>query len=412
MSDFGIYVHIPYCLHKCPYCDFNTYAATKLPQREYTAALLAELDYYASLPEWSKRPVKTVFFGGGTPSLFDPFYLDRIITLISKLFPTRDDLEISIEVNPGTIDLSKAKSLLSIGINRLSIGVQSFLDQNLKTLGRLHTAQQSVRAFEIAREAGFKNVSLDLMFGLPKQKLGDLKKDIKQVLKLEPEHISTYGLTVEKGTEFYNKFNKGQLKLPSEKLVLSMMGLIRESFSSHDYVHYEISNFAKPTFKARHNLAYWDSEDYLGLGAGAHSYVLGDVGWTKAKRWANFADPKAYMEAAVSSGMASSWMEELSKRDLVFEFFFLGLRKIKGVSLREFEGRFGVPIRELYGDVLDVLLGRELVELTDENLRLSESGFYLADSVVQNFAWPAEAQLKESLPEVIYEPESKLVANS
>ncbi len=391
MKPFALYLHIPFCFHKCPYCDFNTYAVSRTPEDDYVAALLAEMDFRASTEEWRGRTVKSVYFGGGTPSLFSPKAFRKIIFYICKTFPVDSRVEITIEANPGTVNADNLSGYRAAGVNRISLGAQSFNPQHLKTLGRIHSVDQIQAAFEQSRLAGFGNISLDLIFGIPGQNLADFRSDLEQVVALSPEHISAYGLTIEKGTEFYNLYHKGKLILPGEDVLAGMMKELREFVEAQGYQQYEISNFCRRQKEARHNLAYWDGDDYLGLGAGAHSmFAKSD---TERKRWSNFALPKEYMEKASADGKAESWSDTLDAKAVMFEFFFLGLRKTAGVNLREFEKIFGFPASDAYTGVLDVLLERQFLKQDGEMLSLTRKGTLVADSVIENFIYD-----KKSLP--------------
>ncbi len=382
MRQFSLYIHIPFCFHKCPYCDFNTYAVSSIPEIDYTAALLSELDYRATHPEWNGRAVQTIFFGGGTPSLFSAEAITRIITTIARIFPVEDRAEITLEANPGTVTTESLKGYRDSGVNRISFGAQSFNGTILKNLGRIHSPEQTAAAVQAAQLVGINNINLDLIYGSPSQTLSDFESDLHAALELKPYHISAYGLTIEKGTEFFTRFKKGQLKLPKEQAVISMFELVNRILPENGFYRYEISNFSLPGKEARHNMAYWNGDDYLGLGAGAHSFCRGVDGM----RWANYALPQKYIEAASTSGKAEAWSEKLTKRDSMFEFFFLGLRKSSGVKLTEFKARFGTTIDDAYPALIEVLLEQDLLRKDNDSLLLSERGLLLADSVIENFA--------------------------
>lgn len=387
-SPFSVYVHIPFCLHKCPYCDFNTYALTNFPEFDYTNSLLAELDFYANQSTWAGRSVQSIFFGGGTPSLLSSRTIAKIINAIAQSFPVEDSVEISIEANPGNIDADYMLALLRAGVNRLSLGAQSLNPESLHKLGRLHTPEDVNIAVQSAHSAGFRNVNLDLLYGSPDQSLEMLKADLRGYIALKPEHISAYGLTVEKGTPFFFKQQRGQLPLPDEDSLLEMMEEVSNFLSWCGFEHYEISNFCMPGKGARHNIAYWTGADYLGLGAGAHSFTAqyGDQQRLSATRWSNYALPNKYMGSATAFGKAQSWQEVLSPQELWFEFFFLGLRMLRGVNLPEFERLFGIDSNLIYGPVIQILCDEGLLLCEDGNLRLSKKGIPLADSVIENFA--------------------------
>lgn len=397
MQPFSLYLHIPYCLHKCPYCDFNTYALSSFSEKEYVAALLSELDYRSSLPEWRGRMVQSIYFGGGTPSLFTPAGIRRIISVILKTFPVDDKIEVSLEANPGTVSYDTLSGYFEAGVNRLSIGAQSFSTEILKALGRMHTGAQVEEAVLTARNVGFSNISIDLIYGAPVQTIADLQSDLMEIGRLEPTHVSPYGLTIEKGTPFFTSYKKGVLKLPKEDVVIDMMRRIKNELSGCGLTQYEISNFAKPGKEARHNLAYWNGEDYLGLGAGAHSFcaALGDGVQHFGKRWSNYALPQKYMEDAVVAGYADSWSESLDEHASVFEYFFLGLRKTSGVSLSKFEQKFGRRAKTVYPVMLEMLISEGLLQEQADFLSLTPAGMLLADSVIENFSSPDLSKPRE-----------------
>lgn len=390
MRDFSLYLHIPFCYHKCPYCDFNTYAVTTVPEREYVSALLSELDFRAVQKEWRGRTVATIFFGGGTPSLLSAFGIRRILEGIVRLFPVSEKAEISLEANPGTVTLDTLIGYRESGINRLSFGAQSFSTERLKTLGRIHTPEQTEEAVLSARTAGFQNLSIDLMYGIPGQTVQDVGADLGAALKLCPNHLSAYGLTIEKGTPFYAQHKKRKLPLPPEDELIAMMGVVNRALEGAGLRRYEISNFAQPGKEARHNLAYWNAADYLGIGAGAHSCVheREPEGLLRPIRWSNYALPKKYVSECTTHGHADSWRDMVSSEGAVFEFLFLGLRKCAGVNRKEFCERFGFDLTIPYQRELEVLCEAGLVTLSELSLALTEKGLLIADSILEEFSSP------------------------
>lgn len=390
MRPCSVYLHIPFCFHKCPYCDFNTYAVPRMPEEAYVASLLAELDARAASIAFRGRTVRTVYFGGGTPSLLSAHAIDRILSALRSSFDWERGMEVSLEANPGAVTAELLSGYHAAGINRLSFGAQSLNPTTLRALGRIHTPEQIEQAIITARQSGFTNVSLDLMFGAPEQSLSDLETDIRAVAALRPNHISTYGLTIEKGTPFFVAHKRGVLKLPPEDVVADMLELATTLLDSLGFARYEISNYAIPGFEARHNLAYWNGDDYLGLGAGAHSYVRStepsDDRW--GERWSNFALPDKYMSEAQGRGTAASWNDTLDLRGALFEYFFLGLRKIAGVSLPEFQQTFGASAHAIYGEQIRALVGHRLLSIHGDMIRLTPEGLMVADSVIENFAEP------------------------
>lgn len=389
-DSFSLYVHIPYCLHKCPYCDFNTFAVNSIPEQEYTRALLSEFDALSASDHWEGKKIRTVYFGGGTPSLFSN---SSINTLLNAFFAHNDSLpiEITIEANPGALTYEKLSQFFDAGISRLSLGAQSFSQQSLLNLGRIHKPEDIELSVNHARQCGYKNINLDLMYGIPHQTFDDLKSDLQCYLDLSPEHISAYGLSIEKGTPFYQRFKKGDLNLPEEDELIHMIALVNESLFKQLYYRYEISNYCKSGFEAVHNVAYWEGREYIGLGAGAHSLQKlqnSDASPIVAMRYANIADPKLYMEKAMSTGSAIAWQDELSTDDAIFETFFLGLRTDKGVQVRPFEERFGFVPQRTYGSLIAQLEQDDLIQASDECIKLTEKGFLLSDSVIAMFAEP------------------------
>ncbi|MCB0309644.1 MAG: radical SAM family heme chaperone HemW [Bdellovibrionales bacterium] len=407
MQPFALYIHIPFCRHKCPYCDFNTYALLQIPEVEYVESLLVELSYRAALPEWHGREVQSIFFGGGTPSLLSVESIDKILGTVCRQFPVAEYIEVSLEANPCDLELGYLQQLRNSGVNRLSIGAQSFNQNTLRVLGRAHTVEQIETGFMAARESGFFNINLDLIYGVPGQSADDFQEDLAAVVNLNPEHVAAYGLTIEKGTPFYQSYKRGTIQLPREATVAKMMETANSFLPSCGFEHYEISNFAERGRAALHNLAYWNQTDYLGLGAGAHSYFAVNlpVEDKYGERWSNFALPNKYSQEVALSGQAESWRDTISRSEALFEFFFLGLRKRSGVLFEEFFKTFAVRVEDLYGPVLEMLNEQELIETDQHGISLSSKGLLLADSVIEQFAEPVGAQ---------FPPDSleKLVANS
>ncbi len=401
---FSLYVHIPYCLQKCPYCDFNTYALSSIPERDYVAALLADLDFRASQAEWRQRPMQSIYFGGGTPSLFSVTSLRKLISEACGLFPVTNNIEVGLEANPGTVDSEKLAAYEEGGVNRISFGAQSLQLQTLRSLGRVHTPEDVISAVSLARSAGLTNINLDLMYGAPGQTMDSLNEDLQRYIELGVPHISPYGLTIEKGTPFFNSFRKGLLPLPKEDVIAEMMEEINRFLPIHGIAHYEISNFAQPGFEARHNFAYWNGDDYLGIGAGAHSCITAwDEGKkVSARRWSNYALPARYMKHASSEGKAEGWTDDLAVPDLMFEFFFLGLRKIAGVPIADFSKFFHISVEEAYPALLEILATEGMLASEHGHLKLTPRGLMVADSVIEHFASPEHIPSPE--PVALVEP--------
>lgn len=378
---FSLYIHIPYCLTKCPYCDFNAYAARTWPEEKYIAALCAELRHHVTQPPWQGQTVKTIYFGGGTPSLFAPGSIERLLELIASLCPLAPKLEVTLEADPATITLERLTGYRAIGVNRLSLGIQSFQPPLLKTLGRLHTPADGLRAITWARESGFANLSLDLIFAVPGQTLTMLQNDLSQVFSCRPEHISLYNLTYEENTPFFAMKKKGQLQPLDEDEEVAMYTCICKQCIAQGYQHYEISSFARPSFTSRHNANYWKGTSYLGLGAGAHSFAC-EPAW--GVRWSNEKSPRRYIDKALRDGDSRSFVETLTRAQALGEFVFLHLRQLEGFAPAVFVEQFGIPLTEAFPHVSDLLTGNLLIEEAG-HIKLTPRGLLIADTVFASF---------------------------
>jgi len=378
---FSLYIHIPYCESKCPYCDFNSYAVKGWPEAEYAQALVAEMRRYAAQPPWAGSTLRTVFFGGGTPSLFQPSSLARVLEEAERLFGIEADAEISAEANPGTVDFARLRGMREAGLNRISFGAQSFNPATLQFLGRIHSADQTVTAVHQAREAGFGQLNLDLIFAVPGQSMDDVACDIDRAVALRPDHISAYNLTFEEGTAFGAALKAGRMRQLPEERQAAMYAMVRRELPRNGYTMYEISNYARPGCEARHNLTYWRGQSYLGIGAGAHSYAAdGPAG----RRWWNERLPTIYIERARKQGTAQAGGEDLDAAISAAEFAFLNLRLLEGLELRRFVERFGIAFEERFPQTGRLFEGGLLLR-EGGRVRLSERGLELADSVFAEF---------------------------
>jgi oxygen-independent coproporphyrinogen-3 oxidase len=333
----SLYVHIPYCLKKCNYCDFNSAASQPLPPEEYVRLVLKEM---ALRRETLEGPVAapTLYFGGGTPSLLTPEQIGSLIEAAARLFSLEATAEITLEANPGTLTPEKLAGYRLTGVNRLSLGIQSFEDRLLARLGRPHSAAEALSAFRWARQAGFDNLSIDLMHSLPEQSVAQWRQALSAALELTPEHISAYGLSVEEGTPFAVQHALGQLPLPEEEDAAQMFEATVALTAAAGYRHYEISNFATPGRESRHNGAYWRRQSYLGFGAGAHSFYNGDgIG----SRWQNAAGVADWAAALAAGRLPEEEREALTEEQAIAESFFLGLRQLDGLDLAPLQARFG-----------------------------------------------------------------------
>lgn len=378
---FSLYVHVPYCLVKCPYCDFNVYAAKRWPEEQYVDALCAEFRHYVTQAPWLGQTIETIYFGGGTPSLFAPASIERFLKYVADHCLVVPQAESTLEADPASVSYEKLAGYHAIGVNRLSFGVQSFQPELLKTLGRLHTVDDAQNSLSWVREAGFRNVSLDLIFAVPGQTLDMLANDVSQAVAYAPTHLSTYCLTYEEHTPFFSMREKGKLQPVSEEDEVEMYALVREQCNRAGYDHYEISSFAQPECRSRHNANYWNGVSYLGLGAGAHSYA-NEPDW--GKRWSNERNPRRYMEKAVTQGEAKSIVETLTRAEAMGEFMFLNLRQLDGFPSTAFAARFGVDVHATFPQV-EKLIGDGLLTQEEGQIKLSEQGLFLADSVFAEF---------------------------
>ena len=381
MEGFGLYVHIPWCRSKCLYCDFNSHAASSWPEDRYVQALVAELDRCAESGVWHGRRIDSVFFGGGTPSLFSARSIEQVIEAAAARFSFSSSAEVSLEANPGTVSVEKLRAYRATGINRISFGIQSFHPHLLKLLGRLHTAEETRLAAPSAREAGFENVNLDLIFAVPGQSLDDWRSDLETVISFRPEHVSAYNLTYEEGTAFFALRAEGRIQPVSEDLEAEMFDEARIRLGAAGYRAYEVSNFALPGFETRHNLNYWQAGAYLGLGAGAHSYHPLPRG---GRRWANEEDPGRYTDRILDKGNALVFEETLDGRKSAGEFAFLNLRLAEGFPEARFCERFGRRIDEVFPAVTE-MEASGLLERRGGSLSLTPRGLRVADSVFTAF---------------------------
>jgi oxygen-independent coproporphyrinogen-3 oxidase len=378
---FSLYIHIPYCHSKCPYCDFNSYAAASWPEDDYVRALCAEMAYRAEQSPWRGDHIRTIFFGGGTPSLFSPESIGKIIETADKACGIELGAEVTLEANPGTVDLAKLSGFRAAGVNRLSFGAQSFNAATLKFLGRMHSAEQTRVAARLAHQAGFERLNLDLIFAVPGQTLDDVRFDINEVAALEPDHISAYNLTFEEGTAFYTELRRGKIQqLPNDDQA-AMYAAVREELPARGYGMYEISNYAQPGRESQHNLTYWHAESYLGIGAGAHSFARDGAG---GRRWWDERIPAKYIAAALE-GKAEGGAETIEPAMAAGEFVFLNLRLLEGFRLTDFQRRFARSFDDMFGSRAARLVEGGLLVREDGRIRLSDRGLELGDSVFAEF---------------------------
>ncbi len=373
---FGLYLHIPFCVRKCLYCSFFSIANGNEKYERYCKAVQQQLKGFAKY-EWAEsREVCTIFFGGGTPSILPPSLLISLLDTCREAFDITDDtFEISLEVNPATVNEQDLQQLLKAGFNRLSIGIQSFSDRELQLLGRPHTAEDARRAVTSARRAGFSNISLDLMYGLPGQTVKVWRETLKSALELEPDHLSIYELMIEEGSVFATMRHRGKLSIPDDDQVLDMMDITMNAVSKNGFQRYEISNYARQGKECLHNINYWQNGSYLGAGAGAVSCRSG-------RRYTGVADIEEYCRKIEYGQPPHSDIEDLGNEARFRETVIMGLRMIKGVSIQELSGRFGKNLTDYYGETLQHLEDSGFVTIRDGYLRLTEKGLLLANRVM------------------------------
>ena len=396
MQPIALYVHIPFCETKCPYCDFNTYAKIESLIPSYVSALRTEIELWGGLLD--NPPVRTVFFGGGTPSYLPSGDISALMTTVSESFTLQNGAEITLEANPGDFTPDKLSHFLESGINRLSIGVQSFDDGLLRLLGRRHTAADAVGAYRMAHDAGFDNVSIDLMYGLPHQTIDHWRDTLARTADLHPTHVSLYALTLEGGTPMERSVSQGTLPTPDSDLAADMYALAEQDLDALGYRHYEISNWAADGKLGLHNIVYWRNEPYLGVGPGAHSSLAGH-------RFSNLKPPREYVKrlqgrvtppsaleddreatsTAIQSVPVVDTIEYIDRPLEMAETMMLGLRLDTGISVPEFEARFGTSPLDVYRKELDELLPTGLVETVNGSIRLTDRGRFLSNEVFVRF---------------------------
>ena len=384
-KELGIYIHIPFCKQKCYYCDFVSFSNKEEYIEKYVETVKREIDSY----DLSNYNITTIYIGGGTPSRIPSENIQEILEKIKQKISesqTRwEDIEITIELNPGTVDEEKIKKYKEIGINRLSIGLQSTNNKLLKEIGRIHTFEDFKNTYNLVKKVGFENINVDLMIGLPNQTISDVKESLNEIIKLNPTHVSVYSLIVEENTKMEQLINNKELQLPDEELERQMYWYVKNTLELNSYKHYEISNFAKEGKESRHNLNCWEQKEYIGLGLAAYSYLNG-------VRYGNTSDIEKYIN--VQDFLNSSELEESGIRivdevqsleDKIKEYMLLGLRKIDGVSIQKFKEKFVENPIFLFRKELEKLVNEELIAIDGDCIRLTNKGLDLANIVWEEF---------------------------
>lgn len=370
----GIYVHIPFCHRKCGYCDFNSYAGLDALVEPFVDALHCEIEQ----SPYAGERFDTVFFGGGTPTYLSGEVLAGILEHLARRFAIATNAEITCEANPGSVSPTQLRRLRQAGFNRLSFGVQSFHLDELQRMDRIHTPEEVIQSVAWAREAGFDNLNLDLIFALPQQTLERWEASVRQAIALQPEHLSLYALMLEPNTRFYHLYQKGKLHLPDEEAQVAMFRLAQRLTAEAGYRQYEISNYAKPGYECQHNIIYWRNEPYLGFGPGAVSYMEG-------RRWTNIKHPREYIRRIRAGEPLELEWERLTGWDSVAETLMLGLRMLDGVDLHALEHRFGLPVRQHYAPVIAQLIARGWLEQHGTTIRLTQEGLLWHSEVALAF---------------------------
>ncbi len=379
-NEIGIYIHIPFCMKKCFYCDFVSYANKEDMIEKYIKALEKEIKIKAEENKLLK--INTIYIGGGTPSFIDSKHIVYIINAIKESFNVKENAEITIEVNPGTVTKNKLEDYIKCGINRISIGLQTTNNELLKQIGRIHTYEQFLETYNLIRMVGFNNINVDLMLALPNQTIKDLEDSLNKVIMLKPEHISVYSLILEEKTKLYDLVESGKLELLDESIERNMYWKVKNILEQNGYKHYEISNFAKQGYESKHNLNCWNQEEYLGMGVAAHSYL-------NSKRYSNTENLEQYINKLLDEeGIKNDIVtvhEEQTLEDKQKEYMLLGLRKIEGVKISDFKNKFVQNPIYIFRKELDKLVKEDLIQVEDNNIKLTKKGLDLANLVFEEF---------------------------
>jgi len=391
MRELELYIHIPFCIKKCLYCDFLSASAEPSVRDRYMNRLTDEIRAYA--PDFRDCRVSSIYIGGGTPSVLEPEQIEKLMDALLGHFSVTENAEISMECNPGTLSGEKAAAMRRSGINRISLGLQSADDDELNSLGRIHTFAEFEQSFAIAREAEFSNINVDIMSGLPGQCVKSWEKTLRSTADLHPEHISAYSLMIEEGTPFFSRFHEDELArergdrpefLPSEEDDRLMYELTGELLNAYGYQRYEISNYALPGYECRHNIGYWTGKEYLGLGVGASS-LIGNVRFRNTEIFENYMMPSGNMVSGAIKPFVRHEEERRGRKEEMEEFMFLGLRMTRGISRQDFRERFGVMPEDVYGDVLKGLENEGLLSFSEGRIFLTQKGVDVSNMVFMRF---------------------------
>jgi oxygen-independent coproporphyrinogen-3 oxidase len=375
MKKLGIYVHIPFCVKKCGYCDFYSVKWDEESEDKYIHSAINEIESYSELS--NKYVVDSIYMGGGTPSIINPKNLEKIISTIRNIFTIEENSEISMEANPNSLS-ENLKTYREIGINRLSIGIQSLNDNILKRIGRIHNSKEALQAIDRAIGFGFENINADVMFNIPGQTVDDINDTISKLVTKEIKHISFYSLKLEEGTPMYLLKKDKKIIMPEEDLERKMYYAGRNIMEKHGLMQYEISNFAMKGYECRHNLKYWKQEEYIGIGPSAHSF-LGNV------RFSNPSELTEYISSGESGVFERNTLEEMDVNDIIFEYIMLRLRLTEGLKFADFKNKFSIDFKEAYKEQIKHLTENNLIELDGDVIRLSKRGMDLSNYVFSQF---------------------------
>ena len=384
-ESLGIYIHIPFCQTKCFYCDFNTYTKIEDQIDEYISSVISEINIWGEI--LGKSSITSIFFGGGTPSYIDSKYIKIILDSIYENFYVDKNIEVTLETNPNDVSKKKFMDLISIGINRISMGVQSFDDSLLRILGRRHDSKEAENSYKTLRETGFDNISIDLMYGLPYQSIQSWENTLAKSIYLNPNHISLYSLQVENGTPLKSKINSGTYEKPDDDKAAEMYEIAEKKLFNKHFFQYEISNWSKKSFECVHNKIYWENNFYLGVGAGAHSHI-------NNFRFSNIKSPKTYINTLMNNKVLKSEtmkidfienLDTLSFSDEISETMMMGMRLNQGIKLEKFKQKFGKTIYEIFNNEIKKLKKLNLIEINETHIRLSSKGRLLGNEVFQEF---------------------------
>ena len=372
----GLYVHIPFCVKKCRYCDFNSFKLNIDEKRKYLNSLKKEMELYKE--NFKDKNIDSIFVGGGTPSILNEEEIKILFQNIKNNFKIKDGAEITMECNPGTLTLNKLKAMKECGVNRLSIGLQAVQNNHLEYIGRVHTYEEFERNYFQAKEVGFENINIDLMYALPNQSKEDWKQSLEKVVKLNPTHISAYSLILEENTELFNMYERNEFELLDEDTDIEMYKYTINYLKYHGYDQYEISNYAKKGFECKHNILYWKCQNYVGLGVSASGFV-------NETRYNNFCDLDKYEEIIHSGKKPIEWEEKLSIKDKIEENIFLGLRMNEGIKFKDFREKYNFNFEDEYKNEIDKLKKIELINVNNEGIKLTQKGKEISNSVFVEF---------------------------